>query len=382
MQQRVSVTYEDFYKKVMEFNKDDFAEFCHRYQKIFYRFFRATKAIGPLGDLSNDGIITPDKRLACYGFFIDTVDKDGGVANKLKDDFDNMMKRHSGTRCMVFMTKTDGIGPKTQRMLEKLTSRKYQEMQIKERFPDDYEKRIKNYRTKRIEYVDIKDMFDRLRDIKRGETWQYLLNHDLWVEPPMALPDKQLDDPAFMAEWLSVAVKRFDNPEAPVFLKHEELKKLKDCLKDKMERDLRKYEVDSYEKVPYVSWLLLGISTPISEASIGFSPSFEVPKAFWEGDAEVLHMELTPIMLLDIVEKMMYLLKRSRSSTLFVNTDPLFTDLFLQAHSIVESSYKYFFEGAEIDFPHKYYVRKKWQEVFATLVREDDGTIQTNVTSQ
>lgn len=41
-----------------------------------------------------------------------------------------MMKNHPRTRCMVFMTKTEGIGPKTQRMLEKLASREYQEKQI------------------------------------------------------------------------------------------------------------------------------------------------------------------------------------------------------------------------------------------------------------
>ncbi|MCK6075396.1 hypothetical protein [Paenibacillus silvae] len=364
--QEVSMIYKDFYKKVIDFNKDDFAEFCHRYQKIFYRFFRATKATS-LGDLGNDGIISPGKRLACYGFFIDTVDKDGGVATKLKEDFNSMMKSHYRTRCMVFMTKTEGIGPKTQKMLEKLRSRKYQLEHIKENFPDNYEERIKNYRIARIEYVDIKDMFDRLRDIKKGETWEYLLNHVLWVEPPMTLPDKQLDDPAFIAEWLSVAVKRFDNPEAPVFLKHEELEKLQQSLKDKMQRDLRKYKVKSYMDIPYEPWTILGFPASGSSAHIGFSPSFDVPEGFWEDNDEALKMELTPPMLLEIVELMMRLFEGTRK--LLVNTDPLFTDLFLQAYSIIGTKYNYS-SNFSSNTLQKFQEGKKWREVFTVFVRE------------
>lgn len=352
MQEYVPISYKEFYERVMDLNSDDFEQFCHRYQKIFHRMYRATKARP--GDLGNDGIISKGKRVACYGFFRDTIEKDGGVASKLKEDFDSMMTKHAMTRTMVFMTKTEGIGPKTQRMKEKLENRDYQQKLYAKILPEF--KPAKKY----IQYVDIKDMFERLRDIKKGETWEYLLNHKLWVEKPALFPRNDLDDPAFMSEWLSTAVWRFDNPEAPIFLKHEELVQFQKSLTDKMDRDLRKYEVNSYDNIPYETWILIG--TPM-----GFAPSFDVPKGFYNDDDDILKMELTPMILLKIVNHMIMSLQKRRM--FHIGADPLFMDLFINARYATETPiYKIDFSVSADERAALRLEKKKWEEAFTNYI--------------
>ncbi|WP_336788472.1 hypothetical protein [Paenibacillus sp. MMO-177] len=146
---------------------------------------------------------------------------------------------------------------------------------------------------------------------------------------------------------------------------------------DKIKRDLRKYEVESFKDVPYEPWLLLGFVTPNSETSIAFSPSFEVPKLLWESDTEVLQMELTPLLLLNIVERIIKIFTRPYKIT--ENTDPLFTDLFLQARYQLENEYP--FTDRTKMFFHNFRESKKWKAAFAAFVRNNDDNEKTGVPS-
>ncbi|MFC7394271.1 hypothetical protein [Scopulibacillus cellulosilyticus] len=164
----IPITYEDFCDKVSKFTGHDFQDFCNRYQSIFYRKFRATKARGRLGDYACDGIIIPNERLlACYGFYNDTKEIGKAIAKKMKDDFVNMLEEHPNIECMIFMTKTSGMEKTVIKKIEELESKEFQLNNIK---------RFKNFKSdpdrfivKKIEYVDCQVMFNRLRDIKKGE---------------------------------------------------------------------------------------------------------------------------------------------------------------------------------------------------------------------
>ncbi|MBK0295961.1 hypothetical protein IAE22_26945 [Bacillus sp. S34] len=329
------MTYDAFCSKIQRYDENEFQQFCNRFQKIMNRKFRATRAIGPLGDLSNDGIISRTSRLAVYGVHYDTMDKDGKIASKMKTDFTKMLRTYPSVNRMVFMTRTEkGMGPKTQKVKQEIESKSFQKQIYedlnKERKQPLSTQIIEYISRTEIQYVDCLDCFERLREISKVTTWEYLLDNKLTLSPVLELPNKQLDDPAFIAEWLQSAVIRYDNYEAPISMKYEELQKLKQSLLDKIKRDLRKYNVDNVIDIPYKKWDIIGILTPHSQSSISYSAAFEVPTAFWKDRDDVITLTLTPDILLYIVDRMSFYI-------LFENDLSVsFTDLFLRIYRLVE----------------------------------------------
>ncbi|ASF40965.1 hypothetical protein CEH05_18105 [Halobacillus halophilus] len=334
--QRITLNYEDFCRKISWFNEEEFQNFCSRFQKVMNRRFKATKAIGPEGDLANDGIIDNTKRLAVYAIHHDTMNKDHAIALKMKSDFNKMMKTNPLTSTMVFMTRTtEGMGPKVQKMKEYLESENY----FKHLYLE-YEKELKEkgkinnipfsaFPSKKIEYVDCFDLFNCMVDINNVITWEYLLDNQITLPTISELPNRQLDDSAFMSEWLQAAIIRFDNIEAPMPMKVQEIKVLRDNLLEKINRDLRKYKVKNISEIPYEPWSILAILTPNSEHSHTFSPSFEVPDAW--GTEDVSEINLTPGILLSIVDVIMFCVKT------FKKEEELFIDLFFIAYRIIYS---------------------------------------------
>ncbi|MGE7717522.1 hypothetical protein [Priestia megaterium] len=364
------MTYDAFCSKIQRYDENEFQQFCNRFQKIMNRKFRATKAIGPLGDLSNDGIISSTSRLAVYGVHQDTMDKDGKIASKMKADFTKMLRTHPMVSCMVFMTRTEkGMGPKTQKMKQEIESKSFQ----KQIYEDLYEESkhslsaqtIEYISRTEIEYVDCLDCFEKLRDISKVTTWEYLLDNKLTLSPVLELPNKQLDDPAFIAEWLQSAVIRYDNYEAPISMKYEELQKLEQSLLDKIKRDLRKYNVDNIVDIPYEKWDIIGILTPYSQSSISYSAAFEVPTAIWKDRDDVITLTLTPDILLYIVNRMnFYILSANDPSVSF-------TDLFLKIYRLVEVNRLIVERPEEDEWSIKSEVAKKiekWRTIMAEWV--------------
>lgn len=355
--QGITLDYEDFCRRVYWFNEDEYQNFCSRFQKVMNRRFQATKAIGPKGDLSNDGIIDNTKRLAVYAIHHDTMNKDNAIALKMKADFNKMMKCHPFTSTMVFMTRTTaGMGPKVQQMKEYLENESYlknlYQEYVREQNKEDQVLPFSVFAFKKIEYVDCFDVFNHLVDINKVTTWEYLLHNKITLPSISELPNRQLDDPAFMSEWLQAAIIRFDNIEAPVPMKLFEINKLRDSLLEKINRDLKKYKVKKIYEIPYVPWRILAIQTPNSEYSHTVAPSFEVPDAW--GSEDVLVIELTPDILLWIVCLITKLLNKTSDYE-----EKLFIDLFLSAYKMVLSK-KIKSENTEIEEEN---LTKMYQEV-------------------
>ncbi|NHM29915.1 hypothetical protein [Neobacillus terrae] len=171
------------------------------------------------------------------------------------------------------------------------------------------------------------DLYERLVDIRKISTWEYLLENKITLPTIAELPDKQLDDPSYMAEWLMAAVIRFDNTEAPIPMKIQEIDKLIDNILDKMERDKRKYKIKEISLIPYSPWKIFAIPTPNSEESHAFSAEFEIKVPFAQND--VIELELTPDILLIIIN-----LIRQHISKYFSEYE-LFMDLFLQYYTSI-----------------------------------------------
>ncbi|SEB27559.1 hypothetical protein [Paenibacillus sp. 276b] len=323
MKKQQPIEYRTFKEHILNYNEDEFQDFCHRYERLFYVQYRATLA-SP-GDLANDGIMTTDIRGAYYALHRDTEGKGNSVATKMQKDFENMVKQHPQVKCMIFMTRTEGLYPHVQKRLEKLRSEEYQNTLMQSLFPQGD---MKQQPLIGIEYLGMDDMFWRLSPFKKEETWQYLLHHRFWVEPPIELPEKIWDDPAFMAQWLSAGVRRFDNIEMPALLsKREALFPLKKCLDDKMDRDKRKFGVKEYKDIPYQSWEL------VQSSPEHFDAIFELPLGYLTDDNDVSTLMLTPLILRNTIIIMMNLLEQLCTSK--NQLEPLlFADLFVYAYFI------------------------------------------------
>ncbi|MFC7394270.1 hypothetical protein [Scopulibacillus cellulosilyticus] len=164
------------------------------------------------------------------------------------------------------------------------------------------------------------------------------MNEKICFVPPIQFPDKQLDEPAFIAEWLRCAVKRYDNYEAWAPMKFEEIKKLRQCAEAKLERDKRKYQslgytVKDYKDIPYVPYKIIGIPVQESDIQTFFSPFFEIPTGLID-DSQEFYFELTPYDLLEIIKSI-----ELKFKLMPVKIDTLFVDLFLEGYFRLRSSY-------------------------------------------
>lgn len=279
------MTFKDLSVRIDQYSKDDFQKFCQRYQKVMNVKFRPTKALGSLGDLSTDGIISKHKRLAVFGPENNIDYNDGDNADKMEKDFKGLMTKHDDLKTMVYMTKTtEGMGPKTQLKKNYLES-------------DEYQKQF-NRSGVTIEYVDKFDIFHRLKDIENGETIDYIFNDVIQYKRMPVTLSKYLDDPAFISECLIEASRRFDNQEAPEEMKIRELLVLIQVINDKIDRDIRKYNVSNETDIPYSDWDILKIGED------QYDPLFDVPRGL-----HIYYQEkfpLNPLVLREIFKDIIY----------------------------------------------------------------------------
>lgn len=272
-------SYKDYSKQFDEFEKNDFQDFCSRYQKVMCRKFRVTQAIGGRGDGACDGILYPSSVfLACYGPEKFTTKKvlDDKVSSKLIEDFNSMflkkIKSNTLISKMVFMTKSEGQGLKTQEVLTKIRGIEYQNELIKNnKLAFTLEIPVE------VDYVDKIDIFERLREIDNPRTFEYIFNNKLFIQTK---EDKKMirqhmnlfDESAFISEFLNMCILHFDNPEAPYPMKLDELEEFLKIIELKIKRDMRKFNVESEDKVPYIP-----LEYSITDGSI--SAVFDIPLA-------------------------------------------------------------------------------------------------------
>ncbi|MGO4274942.1 hypothetical protein AB4Z22_34790, partial [Paenibacillus sp. TAF58] len=214
------------------------------------------------------------------------------------------------------MTKSEGIGTKTQKVLDELQGIEFQNSLLEL----DISKRLRVT----IQYVDKKDIFERLRDIESERTISYIFDNVIIQQldkNDRMSPEqmKELDESGFISNFLTMVIERFDNPEAPHPMKLSEFDQLNSILQTKLDRDKRKFEVSCEEDIPYPDWDFLITGDAVSA-------KFDVMPGFRD---DFNNLTLTPLDLKHIFRNILQLVLMSPD---FRETDFLFMDIFINQY--------------------------------------------------
>ncbi|PFJ40190.1 hypothetical protein COJ00_27050 [Priestia megaterium] len=289
------LTEEQFRRYVVNYSKENFEDFCHRFQKIFYPNYTATKSWGKQGDDSQDGIISERERVAIYGpeiipVSIDEVnDFNDRITNKLENDFEKMIRKHPNIEKMIFICKIDKESPKITHKIKEL----YTETKQREILADMYEKRLSN-KLIEIDFIDLTDMFSKLNSIS-VDYLDYLFNRTLKFERMISNYSKETDEPAFIRDILNEIESLLSNRDLNIDVILYKLNQFIDIVSVKIDRDFRKYNtftsISIPEDIPYIPYVICGAMN--SSGKFVYECEFDVPVPL--RDERKIRIPFTPI---------------------------------------------------------------------------------------